>query len=119
MKNEGTGNNGAFLSTQHLIASGFAVYGEEAVFGVSAFDFTWVGNPEYKSLTGGEPFDMHDAYGKTQHSESINVYYVYSADGDRKAYLFWMSEWGDMSQAGGLYVYLSITDTVCSLRPVL
>jgi hypothetical protein len=49
--------------------------------------FLWVGNPEYKSLTGGEPFDMHDAYGKTQHSESINVYYVYSADSDPgKAY---------------------------------
>ena len=44
--------------------------------------FFWVGDPQYRNLTGSKANDMHNAYGKVQHGDSVNVYYVDSSEGE-------------------------------------
>ena len=44
--------------------------------------FRWVGNPEYNQINGGEAEAMHDAYGRAQTPNDINVYYVGSVNGN-------------------------------------
>ncbi len=50
-------------------------------------EFYWMTNVTYRHLTGGEPSDMHDQFGKVSHPNSVNVYYVETSEGSyTKAY---------------------------------
>jgi hypothetical protein len=81
---------------------------------VASWPLTQVIDAESASMADRGEYDWVEA-GQSKVAHDFDIF----LSGDHKTYLFWMSEWGDMSQACGLYVYLSITDTVYSLRPVL
>jgi hypothetical protein len=81
---------------------------------VASWPLTQVIDAESASMADRGEYDWVEA-GQSRRAHDFDIF----LSGDHKTYLFWMSEWGDMSQACGLYVYLSTTDTVYALRPVL
>jgi hypothetical protein len=69
--------------------------------------FFWVGDPAFKNLNGDEPSAMHDAYGKAQDGDSVNVYYVDSADSDPgKAYTMSICP-GSLNTTQNIFIVIS------------